>query len=315
MTHPIIELLVLTLCSIPERIRDNDEVTLHNWKFHIIRPSKRNSKLADKKWIVKLSSKMADNKHRQIQLRLCDSMENAEATKSRVLVLLRRMSADEIKEQFDIEKGYDTTKPIKVKGLQHDWYVGYNITRSKFRVYIRSPRVNGIGNTSHVGQYETKLECEKVMPLVAELLKTVDPPAAISRMAGHDAQQESEHDAQQESVLNLPYIHNLEPLNDKICEDIRNMVLDRIAQFKAYYECYVSNNRPPVFWVPARNQINTMLALLPNGIPTLSTKDRSPHSQIPKKGESALRMLFILEEAEKLLRADTSMRQRYFLFI
>ncbi len=303
--HPPIS---INICSIPERIRDNDEVEMCNWTVHIRNPSKRCSK-----WTVVLFSKMVIFKKRKItsfHLEQCDSRENAKATKSRVIVLLRTMSAHEIKEQFDNEKNAKKKR----------WNVYTSKEQSKFRVCIQSRQLQGVRKKYYVGSYETKLESEKVLVHVEELLKSLDPRAAIAQIQMLEGGSRKrfrpdnlllgEHDAQQDSVLNLPYIHNLEPLNDKKNADMRNMALDRIALFKAYYEGYISNNRPPIFWVPFRNSENTMLALLPNGIPTLSTKDRSPHSQKPHNGKTATRMLFILEEAEKLLKTDTTMRQR-----
>jgi hypothetical protein len=335
--------------------------------------------------MVQLYTTMANNKKRQIQLRLCDSMENAEATKSRVLVLLRTMSAHEIKEQFDIDKNvkvyirstqennskwcvrlvsrtaekkkvqvylgtYDSMEIAEAtksrvfvllrtmsvheikeqlanekNAEKNDWYVYTKIDQSKFQVVIWGRRVEGKRKSFYVGVYETKLESEKVRVRVEDLLKSLDPRAAIAQIQMLEVRSRirirpdnlllGEHDAQQESVLNLPYIHNLEILNDKTNADMQNMALDRVALFKAYYEGYRSNNRPPIFWVPPRNLENTMLVLLPNGIPTLSTNDRSPQSQKPKNGKTAIRMLFILEEAEKLLKSDTSMRQRCVFFL
>ncbi len=281
----------------------SENITLCNWKVYIYKPCKRSTK-----WTVLLASKMSGKSRREIRLRLCDSMETAEATKSRVLTLLRTMSAHEIKEQFVIEN-----KEL----AKNDWHIDTKRSGSELKVCLRSKQFQGIRTELHVGVYETKLESDKVVVLLEKLLKTLDPRSAISQIQMLQGNSRSirpdnpllgEHDAQQESVLNLPFI------DDKNNAEMRNIALDRIALFKAYYYSYISNNRSPVFWVPSRRLENTMLALLPNGLHTLSTKDRSPHSQTPKMGQTAKLMLLILEEAENLLQEDTAMRQRWFFF-
>jgi hypothetical protein len=295
--------------------RDNDEFTMRDWKCRIQNPSGDKSS-----WIVALHSKSVARKNKRFYVCACNSLANAVATKARILVLRETVPIREIKAMLVVEKR-------ESKSL---WSV-YSCRDSKrsdnqFRVSIYSrPVFNGKRKTFKVGYYESKSEAENVIVRVVELLETLDPLAAIAqirvlenRSSGRivpDNLIPGEHDAQIESVSSLPFIISDDKMNTV---DIRNMVLSRIALFKAYYQAYIQNDREPFFWVPSRKLENVKLAILPIGLPALMTKDRSAHSLIPRSGEAASRMLFIMDEAEAMLRSDTTIRQRcvcfYFIF-
>jgi hypothetical protein len=106
-----------------------------DWKVDIQHPCKGSSK-----WCVRLTSKRVTGKQSQLRLRYCDSMEIAEAIKSRVLVLLVTMSEQKIKAQLDMEKDAEKS----------DWCVGTSMDRSKCRVYIRSRQFEGKKPMLHV---------------------------------------------------------------------------------------------------------------------------------------------------------------------
>ncbi len=287
--------------------RENDEFTTCVWKVGIGNPCKGQSK-----WCVRFYAKCVAGKAPRLLLGYCNSRENAEVLKSRVLDLLLTMPALEIKAQFDMEN----EKKIM------DWNVYVCTHQKKWRVVLVFRKVNGKRSQLYVGSYETKLEAENARVLAMERLETLDPHAVIAQFNMLESETKNrvhldnlipgEHDDQQESVRSLPFIvYNLQTSETENENDARNVALDRIALFKAYYQRYISSNRPPVFWVPRRDLENTKLAILPNGLPMLTTKDRSSHSQIPKTGKTAIRLYFILDSAVEMLNVDTTMRQRY----
>jgi hypothetical protein len=275
-----------------------------DWKCYIRRPTTGKSS-----WAVVLYSKR-DGKRQQVTLSTCHSMENAEAIKIRVLVLLETVPALEIKAVLDMEKN----------NAQNAWMVYSTMETgqptAQFRVHMQSRQVEGIRKYLHVGYYESKTEADNVKVRVVQLLETLDPYAARAQIQVLECRSRkyirpdntipSKHDAQRDSAFSLPFLTS----DNKNDVDMRIMVLDRITLFKAYYEEYLLNGRPPVFWVPSRQIENTKLAVLPNGLPALTTKDRSAHSQVRKSGETVTRMICIMDEAAEMLRLGTTIRQR-----
>ncbi len=94
-----------------------------------------------------------------------------------------------------------------------------------------------------------------------------------------------------------------------INDENRAAALERLEHLFGLFSKYAVYSSPGFLWPPRRGIDNTTLGFLPCGLPALMTLDRM--DQVAKSGQTVLRMLCVMEEAEDALKGNASMRQRY----
>ncbi len=96
-----------------------------------------------------------------------------------------------------------------------------------------------------------------------------------------------------------------------ITDENRAAALERLEYLVGFglFNKYAVYSSPGFLWPPRRTIDNTTLGFLTCGSLALMTLDRM--DQIPKSGQTVLRMLCVMEEAKIALKANSSRRQRY----